>query len=56
VSCAPLRRCDLPGLWKSRGDQFFHIDALPYLGTSKLDLRKVREIATERSAEQGCTN
>ena len=28
-----------------RPDQFFHIDALPYLGTGKLDLRKVREIA-----------
>jgi acyl-[acyl-carrier-protein]-phospholipid O-acyltransferase / long-chain-fatty-acid--[acyl-carrier-protein] ligase len=37
---------DLPNLWKPRLDQFFHVDALPYLGTGKLDLRKVRETAT----------
>ena len=39
--------------WKPRADQFFHIDALPYLGTGKLDLRAAREIAAARSAEQG---
>ena len=36
---------------RRRLDQFFHIDALPYLGTGKLDLRKAREMAAERSAE-----
>ena len=46
-----LAQSDLPNLWKPRADQFFHLDALPYLGTGKLDLRKAREIATERSAE-----
>jgi acyl-[acyl-carrier-protein]-phospholipid O-acyltransferase/long-chain-fatty-acid--[acyl-carrier-protein] ligase len=40
---------DLPNLWKPRPDQFFHIDTLPYLGTGKLDLRKVREAATKFS-------
>jgi acyl-[acyl-carrier-protein]-phospholipid O-acyltransferase/long-chain-fatty-acid--[acyl-carrier-protein] ligase len=48
-----LAQCDLPNLWKPRADQFFHIDALPHLGTGKLDLRKAREIVTERSAKQG---
>jgi acyl-[acyl-carrier-protein]-phospholipid O-acyltransferase/long-chain-fatty-acid--[acyl-carrier-protein] ligase len=48
-----LAQCDLPNLWKPRADQFFHIDALPYLGTGKLDLRKAREIAAARSAEHG---
>ncbi|MEI6780697.1 MAG: acyl-[ACP]--phospholipid O-acyltransferase [Verrucomicrobiota bacterium] len=48
-----LAQCDLPNLWKPRADQFFHIDALPYLGTGKLDLRKAREIASARSAAQG---
>jgi acyl-[acyl-carrier-protein]-phospholipid O-acyltransferase/long-chain-fatty-acid--[acyl-carrier-protein] ligase len=48
-----LAQCDLPNLWKPRPDQFFHIDALPYLGTGKLDLRKVREIAAARSAKCG---
>ena len=40
-----LAQCDLPNLWKPRPDQFVHVDALPYLGTGKLDLRKVKEIA-----------
>ncbi|HVM46554.1 MAG TPA: MFS transporter [Candidatus Acidoferrum sp.] len=40
-----LAQCDLPNLWKPRPDQFVHVDALPYLGTGKLDLRKAREIA-----------
>jgi hypothetical protein len=38
---------------QARPDQFFHIDAFPYLGTGKLDLRKAREIAAARSTEQG---
>ena len=46
-----LAQCDLPNLWKPRPDQFFYIDALPYLGTGKLDLRKAREIAAVRAAE-----
>jgi len=44
-----LAQCDLPNLWKPRPDQFFRIDALPYLGTGKLDLRKAREIAVTRA-------
>jgi hypothetical protein len=48
-----LPQCDLPNLWRPRPDQFFHIDAMPYLGTGKLDLRKAREIAAARSAEHG---
>ena len=41
-----LAAADLPNLWKPRPDQFFHIDTLPYLGTGKLDLRKIREFAS----------
>ena len=40
-----LAQCDLPNLWKPRADQFFYVEALPYLGTGKLDLRKVRDMA-----------
>jgi len=40
-----LSGSDLPNLWKPRPDAFFHVDALPYLGTGKLDLRKIRELA-----------
>jgi len=45
-----LTASDLPNLWKPRPDQFFHIEALPYLGTGKLDLRKVKEQAAKFSA------
>jgi len=44
-----LAACDLPNLWKPRGDQFFHVDNFPLLGTGKLDLRKVKEMAQELS-------
>jgi acyl-[acyl-carrier-protein]-phospholipid O-acyltransferase/long-chain-fatty-acid--[acyl-carrier-protein] ligase len=40
-------QCDLPALWKPRANQFFHIDALPVLGTGKIDLRGVKALAAE---------
>ena len=46
-----LSRCNLPNLWKPRADQFFRVDAFPQLGTGKLDLRQVREIAMKSSTE-----
>jgi len=46
-----LSRCDLPNLWKPRADQFFRVEAFPLLGTGKLDLRKVREMALKFSNE-----
>jgi acyl-[acyl-carrier-protein]-phospholipid O-acyltransferase/long-chain-fatty-acid--[acyl-carrier-protein] ligase len=42
---AKLPQLDLPNLWKPRADQFCHVEALPMLGTGKLDLRKIRELA-----------
>jgi acyl-[acyl-carrier-protein]-phospholipid O-acyltransferase/long-chain-fatty-acid--[acyl-carrier-protein] ligase len=41
-----LSQCDLPALWKPRPNQFFHVDALPVLGTGKIDLCGVRALAT----------
>ena len=40
-----LAKSDLPALWKPRPDQFIYGEKLPYLGTGKLDLRKLRELA-----------
>jgi acyl-[acyl-carrier-protein]-phospholipid O-acyltransferase/long-chain-fatty-acid--[acyl-carrier-protein] ligase len=40
-----LAQCDLPNLWKPRADQFFRVDHFPLLGTGKLDLRQVKELA-----------
>ena len=42
---ARLAECDLPPLWKPRPDHFVRVEALPYLGTGKADLRRIREIA-----------
>jgi acyl-[acyl-carrier-protein]-phospholipid O-acyltransferase/long-chain-fatty-acid--[acyl-carrier-protein] ligase len=46
-----LPHADLPNLWIPRPNQFFHIDALPYLGTGKLDLRRARELAKKFSRD-----
>jgi acyl-[acyl-carrier-protein]-phospholipid O-acyltransferase/long-chain-fatty-acid--[acyl-carrier-protein] ligase len=48
-----LAQSDLPNLWKPRPDQFFKIEALPYLGTGKIDLRKVKEMAAAFAKSQG---
>jgi acyl-[acyl-carrier-protein]-phospholipid O-acyltransferase/long-chain-fatty-acid--[acyl-carrier-protein] ligase len=42
---AKLAESDLPALWRPRPQQFFRVETLPYLGTGKLDLRRVREVA-----------
>jgi acyl-[acyl-carrier-protein]-phospholipid O-acyltransferase / long-chain-fatty-acid--[acyl-carrier-protein] ligase len=46
---AQLAKSDLPALWKPRPDQFVQAEALPYLGTGKLDLRRLKEIAAGAS-------
>jgi acyl-[acyl-carrier-protein]-phospholipid O-acyltransferase/long-chain-fatty-acid--[acyl-carrier-protein] ligase len=47
-----LAESDLPALWKPRKDQFFHVDALPYLGSGKLDLRALKTRAAELAGTQ----
>jgi len=47
--------CDLPPLWKPRANQFFHVAALPMLGTGKIDLRGVKEQAAKLVPEAGAT-
>jgi len=47
-----LTSCELPNLWKPRTDQFFQVEAFPYLGTGKLDLKKVRSEALRLSPER----
>jgi acyl-[acyl-carrier-protein]-phospholipid O-acyltransferase/long-chain-fatty-acid--[acyl-carrier-protein] ligase len=42
-----LAQSDLPNLWKPRADQFFRAENFPLLGTGKLDLRKVKEVAAQ---------
>ncbi len=52
VLSAVLRRFadeDLPALWKPRPNQFYRVESLPFLGTGKIDLGRVRQIAQERA-------
>ena len=42
-----LAQSDLPNLWKPRADQFYRVENFPLLGTGKLDLRKVKEVARQ---------
>jgi acyl-[acyl-carrier-protein]-phospholipid O-acyltransferase/long-chain-fatty-acid--[acyl-carrier-protein] ligase len=44
-----LDQSGLPNLWIPKPQSFFKIDAIPYLGTGKLDLRRIRELARQKS-------
>jgi len=44
-----LPESGLPNLWTPRANQFFRVNELPHLGTGKLDLRRVQEIALDFS-------
>jgi len=46
-----LSSSGLPNLWIPRANHFFQIEELPHLGSGKLDLRRVHEVALERSGE-----
>jgi acyl-[acyl-carrier-protein]-phospholipid O-acyltransferase/long-chain-fatty-acid--[acyl-carrier-protein] ligase len=43
-----LSQAGLPNLWIPSTDSFFEVDAIPVLGTGKLDLQGVKRLATER--------
>jgi acyl-[acyl-carrier-protein]-phospholipid O-acyltransferase/long-chain-fatty-acid--[acyl-carrier-protein] ligase len=47
-----LAKSGLPNLWLPRPNQFFKIDELPHLGSGKLDLHLVQELAKEKSQTQ----
>lgn len=44
-----LQQAGLPNLWIPRPRMFFKVDAIPVLGTGKLDLAKVKKVAFERA-------
>jgi len=54
LSAANLAAClekfaasDLPNLWKPKADAFYQVENFPLLGTGKLDLRGVKELAAK---------
>jgi acyl-[acyl-carrier-protein]-phospholipid O-acyltransferase/long-chain-fatty-acid--[acyl-carrier-protein] ligase len=40
-----LAQCDLPALWRPKANQFVHVEAIPVLGTGKMDLRGIKALA-----------
>jgi len=47
-----LPEAGLPNLWTPRANQFIQVEELPHLGTGKLDLRRVHEVAVELSPSE----
>ena len=45
-----LSAAGLPNLWIPAADSLFEVDEIPVLGTGKLDLQALREMATDRVA------
>jgi acyl-[acyl-carrier-protein]-phospholipid O-acyltransferase/long-chain-fatty-acid--[acyl-carrier-protein] ligase len=46
-----LPQLELPNLWIPRPNQFYRVEAIPHLGTGKLDLRQVRQLAINLSPQ-----
>ncbi|MEX2027510.1 MAG: acyl-[ACP]--phospholipid O-acyltransferase, partial [Pirellulaceae bacterium] len=47
-----LSAAGLPNLFIPSADSFLEVDAIPILGTGKLDLRALKKLATEKVAEE----
>ena len=43
-----LNKSGLPKIWIPRKDSFVRVDEIPVLGTGKMDLKRIKEIARER--------
>ncbi len=48
--CAALKKQGLPNLFIPSTDSFLEVEELPLLGTGKLDLRKIKQLAEEKYA------
>ena len=46
---AKLQNAGLPNLWIPASNQFFRVDEFPHLGSGKLDLQKIRDLAIQLS-------
>ncbi|HEV3214648.1 MAG TPA: acyl-[ACP]--phospholipid O-acyltransferase [Vicinamibacterales bacterium] len=49
---ARLSESELPKLWIPKLENVYYIDAIPALGTGKVDLKRVRTLALETTAEK----
>jgi len=46
--CRQLAEAGLPPIWIPSPDSFFQVEAIPVLGTGKLDLKRAKELAEEK--------
>ena len=44
-----LNQTELPKLWIPRRDSLHHVTEIPTLGTGKVDLRRLKQLAVERA-------
>jgi acyl-[acyl-carrier-protein]-phospholipid O-acyltransferase/long-chain-fatty-acid--[acyl-carrier-protein] ligase len=51
--CQKLMERNLPNLWLPKERDFFQVSELPVLGSGKVDLKRVREIAVEKTGGAG---
>jgi acyl-[acyl-carrier-protein]-phospholipid O-acyltransferase/long-chain-fatty-acid--[acyl-carrier-protein] ligase len=42
-----IRHANIPNLWKPKKDNYIKVDVIPTLGTGKIDLKGIKEIARE---------
>ncbi|GHT38436.1 hypothetical protein FACS189427_12520 [Planctomycetales bacterium] len=47
--CRLLHNAGLPNLWIPSPSEFYLVDSLPLLGTGKLDLKSIKELAEEKT-------
>jgi acyl-[acyl-carrier-protein]-phospholipid O-acyltransferase/long-chain-fatty-acid--[acyl-carrier-protein] ligase len=52
-ACRKLAAAGLPNLWIPGADSFYQVEQIPILGTGKLDLQQLKELATEKAADNG---
>ena len=48
-----LGATDLPKIWLPSADSYFEVEGIPLLGTGKLDLKAIQQMALESSGGNG---
>jgi acyl-[acyl-carrier-protein]-phospholipid O-acyltransferase/long-chain-fatty-acid--[acyl-carrier-protein] ligase len=52
---AAIQESELPNLWRPRKENYFRLDQLPKLGSGKLDLKQLRELALKLTTGEKAT-
>ncbi len=48
-----MDKIGLPNLWRPKADSFYRVDGIPVLGTGKMDLKAVKELAAKLDVGEG---